>query len=92
MGDLAFVAATLILASNSFRADGTSPARAGPAYAVLLVVAAIIGLRHFAWDANLPYAGFALLVGFLAEQAGLVVLPSLLQGLAWGSSSSAREC
>src|SRR5262249_38644922 len=64
VADLALVAATLFLA----------PALLDRTYMVLLVVAAIIGLRRFAWGPTMGFAVLAAAVGVFAQRAGLALL------------------
>jgi HD-GYP domain-containing protein (c-di-GMP phosphodiesterase class II) len=81
VGDLAVVAAALILASNIL----------GRAYIALLVVAALIGLRRFPWRTTVGFAVLAAIVGVLAEYGGLDVLPTGAEaGLAAGVVLLAR--
>ena len=69
LGDLAAIAAVLYLV----------PGLGVPAYAVLLGVAVVIGLRRFPWVPALGYAVLASAVGFLAEQQGVSVLPGAFE-------------
>jgi HD-GYP domain-containing protein (c-di-GMP phosphodiesterase class II) len=72
VGDLALVALAYALPL----ATGTpGPGLVRPAYVALLVVAVLIGMRRFSWPHTMAYAAVALVVGFLAETAGLDVLP-----------------
>ncbi len=65
VGDLAAVAAVLILAADLL----------GRAYIALLVVGALIGLRRFPWAPTVGFAALAGLLGLLAGQSGLDILP-----------------
>src|SRR5712692_7197280 len=64
VGDLALVAGTLFLA----------PALLDRTYMVLLVVAALIGLRRFAWGPTMGFAVLAAGVGTLAQRTGLALV------------------
>ncbi len=74
VGDLAVVVAALVLA----------PALAGPAFAALLVVAALIGLRRLPWPHTLAYAIVALGVGVLVATADSGPQPGLAAPLLAG--------
>jgi HD-GYP domain-containing protein (c-di-GMP phosphodiesterase class II) len=65
VGDLALVAAVIVQAPGLVR----------PAYAALLALAVILGLRRFPWAQTVAYAALALVVGYLAEMGGLDMLP-----------------